>query len=299
MPLFLTSSNKLTMLNTLPACREKALQTLIENNLPEVLDMRFIASEYRTTSGGRIDTLAIDNDGAPVIIEFKRNKNDNVINQALSYLKWLKAQRPEFFEMLMLNQLGKEVTDSIKLDWHHPRVVCIAETFNKFDTDTVEVVPLRIDLFKYRHYESGLFSLEMVTVNEQHKNLVEACQAIPVETNLAVINAMKEQSSASHTIRTLFDELRERILGIDEYIIEKPGRRVVAFRLTKNFAEVLIRKDRLVIDLREMAYVDPRGLVERIGEGYTVTMNRRIILADPRDLEYVFGIVEQSYQNIL
>lgn len=299
MPLFANNDAKLTMLNTLPAGKEKALQRLIENNLPEVLDMHFIASEYRTTSGGRIDTLAVDCDGAPTIIEFKRSKNDNVINQALSYLKWLKAQRPEFFEMLMINRLGKEVADSIRLDWHHPRVVCVAESFNKFDTDTVEVVPLRIDLFKYRHYENGLFSLEMVAVNEQQKTLVEACQAMPAETNLAVIHAMKEQASASHAIRTLFDELRERILGIDEYIIEKPGKRAIAFRLTKNFAGVLIRKDRLVIDLREADYVDPRGLVEKIGERYTMTMNRRIGLADHRDLDYVFGIVEQSYQNIL
>lgn len=201
--------------------------------------------------------------------------------------------------MLMHNQLGKEVADSIKLDWKHPRIVCVADAFSKFDIDTVEVVPLRIDLFKYRHYEEGLFSLETVAMNKQQKNLVEACQAMPVETNLAVIKAMKEQASASHATRTLFDELRERILGIDEYIIEKPGKRVVAFRLTKNFAEVLIRKDRLVIDLREIDYVDPRNLVEKIGEGYTVTMNRRITLADPRDLEYVFGIVEQSYQNVL
>ncbi|MFZ3262270.1 MAG: DUF5655 domain-containing protein [Thiobacillus sp.] len=299
MPLFANNNDKLTMLNTLPAGKEKALQQLIENNLPEVLDMHFIASEYRTTSGGRIDTLAVDCDGAPTIIEFKRSKNDNVINQALSYLKWLKAQRPEFFEMLMINRLGKEVADSIKLDWRHPRVVCVAESFSKFDTDTVEVVPLRIDLFKYRRYENGLFSLEMVTVNEQQKNLVEACQTMPAETNLAVINAMKEQACASQAIRALFEELRERILGIDEYIIEKSGKRAIAFRLTKNFAEVLIRKDRLVLDLREMDYVDPRGLVEKIGEGYTITMNRRITLTDPRDLDYVFSLVEQSYQNIL
>lgn len=299
MPLFTCNNDQLTMLNILPPGREKALQRLVENNLPEVLDMRFIATEYRTNSGQRIDTLAIDADGAPVIIEYKRNKNDNVINQSLSYLKWLKAQRQEFFQMLMLNQLGKELTDSIRLDWQHPRVVCIAESFSKFDTDTVEVVPLRIDLFKYRHYENGMFSLEMVNGNEQQNGLIEACLSIPVETSLAVINAMKEQAGASHIIRTLFDELRERIMGMDEYIIEKTGKRSVAYRVTKNFAEVLIRKDRLVIDLRPIDYEDPRGLVEKIAEGYVVTMNRRITLTEPGDLDYVFHIVEQSYQNVL
>lgn len=298
MPLFNTSNSKLTLVNTLQSGKEKDLQNLLEDNLKEALDMHFLATEYRT-SNGRIDTLAVDRDGAPSIIEYKRNRDDNVINQALSYLKWLKAQRPEFFEMLMQNKLGQEVASGIRLDWKNPRIVCVAQAFSRFDIDTVEVVPLRIDLYRYKRYENGLLSLEMVTTNERLKNLVEACQAAPAETIFGINQAMKEQAGASQAIRDLYDDLRERILGIDEYIIEKPGKRAVAFRLTKNFAEVLIRKDRLVIDLRETDYADPRGLVEKIGEGYTITMNRRITLADPRDLDYVFGIVEQSYQNIL
>lgn len=299
MSLFSSNNHKLTMVNSLLFSREKELQGLIENNLKETLDMHFLASEYRTSARGRIDTLAVDSDGTPTIIEYKRSKDDNVINQSLSYLKWLKAQRQEFFEMLMHNRLGKEVADSIRLDWKHPRIVCIAETFTQFDIDTVEVVPLRIDLYKYRYYEGGLISFEMVAVNEKQKNLVEACQSMPVETNQTIAQAMKDQTSASDSIRSLFDELRERIMAMDQYIIEKPGKRSIAYRLTKNFVEVLIRKERLVIDLRPIDYQDPRGLVEELGDGYVMTMNRRITLADPGDLDYVFSIIEQSYQNVV
>ena len=74
MPLYTCSNDKLTMCNIKLRDKEKSLQRLIEKNLQEVLEMRFIASEYRTTSGGRIDTLAVDLDGAPVIIEYKRNR---------------------------------------------------------------------------------------------------------------------------------------------------------------------------------------------------------------------------------
>lgn len=154
MPIFSNQNGKLTMLNAVAFNKERALQQLVEQNLLETLDMYFIASEYHTGSG-RVDALAIDRDGAPTIIEFKRNKNDNVINQSLSYLKWIKAQRPEFFERLMFNRLGSELAESIRLDWNHPRIVCVAESYSRYDMDTVEVVPLRIDLFKYRLYEGG------------------------------------------------------------------------------------------------------------------------------------------------
>lgn len=297
MPLFENKNNVLTLINAVKLPSEKVLQRLVEDNLKDVLDMHFIASEYRT-SNGRIDTLAVDRDGAPVLIEFKRSQNDNVINQALSYLKWLTAQQAEFFEMLMQKQLPKEVFDNIRLDWKHPRVVCLAESFNRYDIDTVEMVPLRIELFKYRMYEGGLLSIDAVTVNEM-QGVSDTTKAIPTETSQSVTTAMKEQSCASHLIRTLFDELRERIMGLDPYIVEKAGKRCISYRLTKNFAEVLIRKDRLVVDLRPIDYDDPLGIVEKIAEGYTVTMNRRVTLTLPSDIDYVFGLIEQSYQNIL
>ncbi len=108
MPIFKISGTKLKKLNSLPLDKEKNLQALVETNLLEVLGLEFLASEYATTFGGRIDTLAVDTNGSPVIIEYKRNKNDNVINQSLSYLKWLKSQKPGFFEKLMLDKLGRE-----------------------------------------------------------------------------------------------------------------------------------------------------------------------------------------------
>ena len=298
MAVFSNINGKLTLLNTVSVAKEKDLQRLMEENLQETLDLHFIATEYRTSSG-RIDTLAIDGDGSPVIIEYKRKKDDNVINQALSYLKWLKAQRPEFFQMLMLNKLGKDVADGIRIDWKNPRIICVAESFSQYDIDTVEMVQLRIELFKYRQHENNLFTLDMVTVNDQQKNRIEVFQAVPVESNLAIIHAMKEQAGASHTTRSMFDELRERILGLEEYIVEKPGKRMIAYRLTKNFAEVLIKKDRLIIDLRQVDYDDPRRLIESIHEGYSIPLSSRITLSDLADLDYVGGIIEQSYSSIL
>jgi RecB family endonuclease NucS len=51
---------------------EKSLQSLFERNLWPLLGVRFLASEFTTTHGGRIDTLGLDENGCPVILEFKR-----------------------------------------------------------------------------------------------------------------------------------------------------------------------------------------------------------------------------------
>ena len=67
---------------------ERTLQNLIEHNLENLLGVRFLASEFSTGKehGGRMDTLGIDENGCPVIIEYKRSSNMNVINQVCSIL---------------------------------------------------------------------------------------------------------------------------------------------------------------------------------------------------------------------
>jgi hypothetical protein len=82
---------------------EKSLQTQMEQNLETLLGIHLLASEYSTgpKHGGRIDTLGLDENGNPVIIEYKRTTNENVINQGLFYLDWLLNHRAEFELMVI------------------------------------------------------------------------------------------------------------------------------------------------------------------------------------------------------
>jgi hypothetical protein len=116
---------------------EKSLQTLIEKHLEIFLGVRFLASEYSTGAkhGGRIDTLGIDENDCPVIIEYKRALNENVINQGLYYLDWLLDHKAEF-KLLVMKELGQEVANQI--EWSSPRLLCIAGDFNKYDEHAVQ-----------------------------------------------------------------------------------------------------------------------------------------------------------------
>ena len=296
MPIFKTQNGKLKKLSTLSVSKEKELQSLVEKNLGEVLGMHFLATEYTTTFGGRIDTLAVDYTGAPVIIEYKRNKNDNVINQGLSYLRWLQAQKVEFFEMLLIKSLGNETAKGISIDWKNPRVVCIAESYSKFDIDTVEVIPMRIELFKYRYYESGIFSLEPLAVSEQKSK----SSGIATPEKPAIDNSINDLLNyANQPIRKLFEELRSRIFEIDENITEKATSFYVGYRVTNNFTEIHIGKKQLKIHLRPIDYDDPENKVDKISEGYNWKLDRRVYLKSHENIEYIFSLIEQSYKDVL
>lgn len=296
MPIFKEQNGQLKKLRSYTTDKEKKLQKLVEDNLMEVLDMHFLETEYITTFGGRIDTLAIDRNGSPVIIEYKRNKNDNVINQSLSYLKWLKAQKVEFLEMLLIKRLGEGIANKINVDWKNPRVICIAESYNKFDIDTVEVIPVRIELYKYRYYDNGIFSLEPLNTSEQKTTKISSKDTINTVIDLNVENLLKK---CSPTIIKLFQELRSKIFELDENVKEKATSLYIGYRLTKNFAEIYLGKNQMKIFMRPIEYDDPNKLVDKIPDGYNWTLNKRVYIKSSEDLDYGLNLIEQSYKDVL
>ncbi len=297
MPIYREENGLLKKLKSFAIDKEKKLQKLVEKNLMETLDMHFLETEYPTTFGGRIDTLAVDRNGAPVIIEYKRNKNANVINQALSYLKWLQAQKVEFFEMLILKRLGKEIAKDLKIDWQNPRVICIAESYSKFDIDTVEVIPMRVELFKYRFYENEIFSLEPLNASEQKsssKTTIDSPAKSPVDYSVE-----QHLKKPTDKIKSIFNEVRSRIFEIDENIKEKATSLYIGYRVTKTFSEIHLGKNQIILYLRPIDYNDPNNSVEKISDGYNWTLNQRVYLKEENQIDYVLGLVEQSYHDVL
>jgi hypothetical protein len=121
--LFHIASNQVKPVLGTTEAIERSVQVLFEKNLEALLGVRFLTSEFTTTHGGRIDTLGLDENGSPVILEYKRATNENVINQGLFYLDWLMDHKKDF-QWLVLEKLGKEAADDV--DWSAPRLICIA-----------------------------------------------------------------------------------------------------------------------------------------------------------------------------
>lgn len=140
---------------------EVGLQRRVEAGMEAMLGIRFLASEYPTGPWhrGRIDTLGLDENGAPVVVEYKKTADSGVLSQASSYLSWLCSARHEF-EALVRERLGTEAVGEI--DWRNARAVCIAGDFSKHDRVAVYENRKRIDLVRYRVFDGGLLSLILI-----------------------------------------------------------------------------------------------------------------------------------------
>lgn len=221
---------------------EKPLQTLIENNLESILGVRFLATEYPTgkTHGGRIDTLGLDENACPVILEYKRSLNENVINQGLYYLDWLMDHQAEFWK-LAVQSLGQDVADTI--DWSGPRLICIAGDFTKYDEHAVQQINRNIELIRYRRFGEDHLLFEGV-------NSVSASGTPPKNTGpkppsgSPVPKGNWEQEWEAWwpqfpLSKQLYDAVYEFMFSLGDDMQIKFLKQYIAFKRLRNFASVV------------------------------------------------------------
>jgi len=211
---------------------EKALQNFIERNLEALLGVKFLASEYSTgkNHGGRIDSLGLDENGCPVIIEYKRSLSESVINQGLFYLDWLMDHSGEF-ELLVLKRLGKKLSEAI--EWSSPRLLCIAGDFTKYDEHAVNQMSRNIELIRYRQFEEGFLLLELVNAPKETGTTADK-EGKSVTNKYPTVSQLLEK--ADNNLTQLFEDLKAHLLSLGDDVQFGTLKFYFAFKRLRNFA---------------------------------------------------------------
>lgn len=223
---------------------EKELQTVIENNMTTFFGVTFLASEYKTTDGGRMDSIGIDENHCPVIFEYKRSMKENVINQGLFYLNWL-LDHKDSFKVLVIENLGLKEAENI--DWTMPRVVCVAGDFTKYDESAIKQMNRNISLIRYKKFGDDLLMFEQV-----NENIAAALPEVEpvVSKSKPVYKTFEEQlDTADAAIKVLYQDLANFILSLGDDISETHLKLYSAFKKIKNVVTVVSQKKKLVINL--------------------------------------------------
>lgn len=246
--LFRIDGDAATELTTHAATLERRIQTLVERNLEVMLGVRLLASEHPTSGdvAGRMDSLGLDENDCPVIIEFKRASSENVINQGLFYLDWLMDHRGDF-ERLAHKRLGDAAVEAV--DWSAPRLICIAADFNRYDAHAIRQINRNIELLRYRFFGDELLALEKaagITQTVPSRSTRQATGALdsvsthepadpaptPLEKGIAALDGER---------LAVLDALSERLAGLGEDVQRRPLKHYVAFQRMRNFACIAVR----------------------------------------------------------
>ncbi|MFB6987916.1 DUF5655 domain-containing protein [Streptomyces sp. NPDC056178] len=288
--LFNTTKGGMTEVTPRLAEVEADVQGLIESHMETMLGVRFLASEYSTgpVHGGRIDSLGIDENGAPVIVEYKRGTDAGVINQGLYYMSWLMAHK-EVFRSLVRDQLG--ITAASQVLWSAPRLICVAGDFTRYDAHAVREHRRSIDLVRYRYFGNDHFGLETVaSVTGQ------SASSRRVRRRSATLSTDRRQDGAMPELASALDEL---LLGLGEGVTQIQRKQYRAYQRLRNFACVCPPQQTKVLvylkaDPKEVDLV--AGFTRDVtGLGHHGTGDLELQLRTERDLERAQDLFRLSF----
>lgn len=293
--LFDFTGKKVKEVQKAPFKTERELQTFFENNLEELLGVRFVASEYPTSDGGRIDTLGIDENGFPVIIEYKLGKNNTVINQGMSYMVWLRSH-PDAFWKIVFEKLGKKVADSI--DNSSIRLICIASDFTREDLAAYELMPNNIDLIRYRRFGDSHLLLERIITSNNSEAIVTERRA--GARNYQYKTFAQWIEGAPQELQEVYQQIRQVILNLGEDVSEKQTKFYTVYKRIRNFATLTYANN---TELNLYLHLNPQkvkmrdGLRDVSSIGHWGTGDLEVRIRTSEDVKSAIPLIQRAYEG--
>jgi predicted transport protein len=296
MPVFQISGDNLATLSRVDFKTEKELQNLVEGNLEEIFGCRLIATEFTTGSvhSGRIDSLALSQDGNPVIIEYKKTEDAKLINQALFYLDWIKDHKGDY-ELAAQVALGK-----VDVNWDQIRVICIAPSYDRYSLHAVKHMGVGLELWKYSKFASGIFELEEIfrgldipkkrePTGEKPSLLARSKPSISFEYHL---------TKASASLQPIVQEISDFLLSMD-LVAEAPQKQYVAYKVGKNIATLEVQRKKAILYLPlKYDHTMPSNTRDVSEVGHWGTGDLEVKVETQKDLEAAFSLIRRSYDEM-
>jgi len=225
---------------------ERELQTLLERNLQTFFGVTFLKSEYSITNG-RIDSIGIDENNCPVIIEYKRSVSENVINQGLFYLDWLLDHKADF-KLLVIDELGMDKANEI--DWSMPCVICVANDFTKYDEHAVNQMQKNIRLVRYKFFGDDLILLEQINAPRVSPLKESVSKDFGSLKNKTYKTFEEQLATTQPKILQIYESLHDYIMSLGDDISENRLKLYSAYKKLKNVVCLEVRATSIMVYLR-------------------------------------------------
>lgn len=296
MPLFKLSNNKMVKIERRNFKKEADLQNLIETHLEELMAIRFIENQYPIPNG-RLDTLGIDEDNVPVVIEYKKEKDSAAIIQGLFYLDWMKANK-RTINLVIKEKLG----DKVDVNWGvEPRLIIVAMSFNEKELSAINQIKPSVELKKYSYY-GDLFNIEDVNITRTVRMAGDDVSDKGTkrrQPRTYTLDGLLDK--ATPQVRTLFEKLREQILGLSDDVWEKVGGRYCDYRTVSTFVSPNIQKDglKIFIKMGDKKIDDPKNLTKPVPKSFGYgKLNQMFKINSEEQIGYAMKLVRQAYEYV-
>jgi predicted transport protein len=305
MPLFKITSNKLSNIKEDAFKLEKELQILTEANLETLFGYEFVSHEFERDRL-RIDTLAFDqNSKSFVIIEYKRDQSFSVVDQGLAYLSLMLNNKEVF--LVEYNERRNKSLKRDDVDWSQSKVMFIAKAFTDHQQVASGFKDLPVELWQVSRYDGGLIVYEQVQTKKTSATLASLKPSKATEKVIEQVRTYTEADllPKSGLTKELYEELRSRILKLDDRLHPHVTKTYISFRHGENWRNIFsvaFRSNKLRIELfrtRPGDINDPEKRTNYIKQSVQ-WWNQHVSyleVSNLKELDYAVYLLQQSLER--
>ena len=302
MLLFQDNKSSLLDLREVPFKLEKEIQQLFEKNLFQITGLELVKSEF-SIQNQRIDTLAFDiENGAFVIIEYKRGHNYSVFDQGVAYLNTLLKYKADF--VLEYNEALDKNLKKNEVDWSQSKIVFVSPAFNQTQKQAVDFKDLNIELWEVKRFENNIVVIDGVQKSQAAPS-IKLTSTSEKDTELSKITeeikTYQEEDfyqGKTEEVIELYNDFKQAILNLSPEIVVVPKKHWIGFKIDKrNVADIQIQSKglRISINMKEGELDDPKKMTENVAnKGHFGNGDYQIVVSDTKHLEYVMSLIKQG-----
>ena len=305
MPIYNINDKKLEPIKQVKFKNERELQNLTENNLEELFNLKFIATEFQVDNL-RIDTLAFNEETKSfVIIEYKNVKNYSVIDQGYSYLSLLLNNKAEF--VLKFNQVFNKNNGKEDFDFTQTRVMFISPSYTTYQLKSVEFSDIAFELWKVSKYSNDTVLFDKVNNTNTSASIKQVTDS---DKNKQKVNKEIKKYTEEDTLKgksddivSLYDNLKEYILSqyddieivhLKYYLVFKVNNKIIAS------LSVLKKSLKTWINLKESDISDPDNKIRNVSNiGHHGVGDYEFSITSEDDFYYFNRLFKQSFDEKL
>lgn len=304
MSLYQINTNHLKPIKKTEFKYEKDLQKLTENNLEELFNLKFVASEFQLDNL-RIDTLAFNEEtNSFVIIEYKKGKNYSVIDQGYSYLSLLLNNKAEF--VLKYNQKFNTNYGKEDIDFTQSKIMFIAPSYTTYQLKSIEFNDLAFELWKVTKYSNNTVLYDKINISDNKASIKEVKTTNQKEkVDKEIIKYTEEMcfNNKPDNIKELYENLKERILNEFEDIEIVATKLYIVFKTNNKIVvsmEPFKAQLKCWINLKDSDLNDYYKKTRDVSNiGHHGIGDYEIKIVNDEDIDYFISLFKQAYKEKL
>lgn len=279
---------------------EKDIQKLVEKNINTLLDIEFVSSEF-AINNFRFDTLAFNRESkAFVIIEYKKGKNESLIDQGYAYLNTLLDRKADL--VLKYNEVFNVNYRVNDIEWEQTRVIFISPKFTEYQIKANDFKNNPIELIKVTKYENAMIEVDRLKKTSNIRSIITNDNAdivSKVDKEIKVYTEEDHLNATTDKIKELYNDIKESIIGWDLIDVEAK-KFYMAFKGRTNIIDIVFKKKELLIfiNLKKNELDDPKNIAVDMSEtGHWGNGDYKIAISNDDDIEYVLSLIKQSWKK--